>query len=243
MVKSTSDTRKNKAAGPSLFDRWRQAADALPGARFLRHQAEAVEARALRLLRQKLDQVAEPGNRAQAAPAKARQHSQQSHSDATPTQRLQQLMERSLNLDPEQAEEAFYQRLLEQLVPDEARILAALSDGGHITICHVDATSRLGTHSQRLLSNMSRVGQETGVILTDNVPYYIGHLLDLGLLQMGPEDKTKGTQYEMIETNSQVRKLCDQIEKEMHMKPRMSRHTARLSALGAHLWQTCQPGT
>lgn len=233
---------KSKNLEPGLLDRWRRAADTLPGARFLRHQAEAVEEYALRRLRQKLDQVAQPRDEARPAPTGASQQTRQPAPDTTPAQRLQQLMERSLNLNPEQAEDEFYQRLLDQLVPDEARILAALSDGGHITVCHVDATSRMGTHSERMLSNMSRVGQEAGVILTDNVPHYISHLLDLGLLETGPEDKDKTTQYEMIETNSQVRKLCEQIEKDMRMKPRMSRHTARLSALGKHLWKICQPG-
>lgn len=224
----------------SLLKRMRRTADALPGGRFLRHQAEAAERRALTLLRQKLDQAGHPSSR---EPESNSGTHEQSQPGATAVQRLQRLMERSLNLNPDQAEEELNQRLLDQLMPDEARILAALSDGGQIAICHVDATSRLGTHSERILSNVSRIGQEAGVILPHNVPHYIGHLLDLGLLETGPEDKNRGTEYEMIETQSLVRKRCEKIENEMSMKPRITRLTARLSPLGKNLWDTCQPGS
>lgn len=233
MPKTRQDSSDEDAG---LFKRWQRAADALPGARFLRRQAEAAEERALRLLRQKLNGISDSGQDASDL--------QTTPGDSTrpnPAVRLQALIDRSLNLNPEQAEQLLYSQILDQLVPDEARILAALSDGGHIAICHVDATSRLGTHSERMLSYASRVGNEAGVILNDVVPYYLSHLVSLGLLETGPEDKTITSKYEMLETNSQVRKLSERIENDLGMKPRLVRHTARLSELGARLWQAGQP--
>ena len=224
-----------------LLDRWRRMADVLPGARFLRHQAERAERRALRHLQQRLNQISqgpEP-SRSNGQPANTSK-SAGMPDEGNPASRLQHLIDASLNQNPQQAEQAFHSQLLQQLLPDEARILAALSDGGHIAVAHVDATSRLGTHSERLLSNVSRVGQEAGVILTDNVPYYISHLVSLGLVEIGPEDTKLTTKYEMIETNSLVRKLNERIENEMLMKPRLARHTARLSPAGSRLWDACQ---
>lgn len=226
------------SAASGLLERWRQATDALPGARFLRGQAQAAEERALRHLQHRLDQIS--GHK-DTAPSAAQPT--QRLGALTPTQRLQSLLDDSVNLKPDSAEQDYYLCLLNQLVPDEARILAALSDGGLIAICHVEATSRLGTHSERLMSYASRVGHESGVLLTSNVPFYLSHLATLELIETGPEDKSQGTKYELLETNSEVRALVARIENELHMKPRLARHTVRLSDLGLRLWQACQAGS
>ena len=226
-----------------LLDRWLSTVESLPGARFVRAQVEGVEAQALRHLQKRMQQVnggaeefSDPANGSHGSGAPSHNPSKPD----SPAARLQRLIDRSLNTNPDRAEQEFYLQALGQLLPDEARILTALSDGGQVTICHVDATSRLGTHSERVLSNVSRIGVDAGVILTDNMPYYIGHLIDLGLIEIGPEAKGMESKYEMIETISHVRKTYERIENEMGMKPRLSRHTVRLSEIGIRLWQNCQ---
>jgi len=152
-------------------------------------------------------------------------------------------MERSLNQRPESAENQLYLRLLDQLLPDEARILAAASDDTPIAVCHLEAANRLGTTSIPVLSNASRVGNEAGVMLTDQVPNYIAHLRALNLLNIGSEDKNLGSKYELIENDSAFRKALAHIEEEMKLRPRITRATAFLSTLGRGLWQTCQTGS
>lgn len=227
-----------EGSGTGLLSRWLRTVEALPGARFMRAQAENVETQALRHLQKRLQQV--NSNDANTAASKAHTAPPNQPPAAHPAATLQALIDRSLNTPPDRAEQEFYQQVLNQLLPDEARILAALSDGNQAALCHVEASSRLGTHSDRILSNVSRIGVDAGVLLTDNMPYYIGHLVDLGILEIGPENKTLASKYEMVETNSQVRKTCERIENELGMKPKISRHTVQLSELGGRLWQNCQ---
>jgi hypothetical protein len=89
-----------------------------------------------------------------------------------------------LVVSTEQSADAARQRLhlavLRELQPDEARILAALSDGTRYAVLHVVVRLHLGGSGPALLENASTVGRAAGVALPDMVPWYVGHLLRLG---------------------------------------------------------------
>jgi len=219
------------------IERGRNVADAVPGARFAREQARKTEEKILRRLKRRLDAL--EGNHNPHARSGSDSSPAPGNSALSPADRLQQLMDQSLNQKPETAQQALYAQIVQQLLPDEVRILASLSDGGSIAFCHVDASNRLGTRRTRALSYASRLGIESGVMLTDSVSYYIGHLCELGLMEIGPEDPAQATKYEMIENDSQVRQVCERIDGESGSRPRITRYTAGLSPLGLQLWQAC----
>lgn len=212
----------------ALAERARGWAERLPGAAFAQRQARTVEELLLRELRKRLARLDGDSPGAQAG-------------SRSPDDALRTLMERSLDQRPDTAERDLFLRLIDQLVPDEARIVAALSDGSRIAVCHLDARSRLGGTSIRVLSDASRIGSECGVMLTDRVPYYLEHLHELALLEAGPEDRSLGGKYELIETDSMVRAAITRIESEMKMRAQLTRASAALSPLGLKLWQACQP--
>lgn len=212
----------------------RAAVERLPGVDLAQRQLAAAETLCLQALHKRLAQLDEGTEPNQTSAPTG------SSAARSPAGTLQGLMERSLNQRPDKAEQNLFLQLLDQLVPDEARILAAVSDGGSIPVCHLDATNRLGTTSNSVIAHASRVGNEAGVMLGDRVPYYVGHLHELGLLDIGPEDKSLATKYEMIENDSTIRDATSRIENEMHMRARLTRGTAYLSPLGQQLWEVCQ---
>lgn len=151
---------------------------------------------------------------------------------------LARLLEESAEQSVESAQERLNLRIVRQLVPDEARILAALADGHGAALVHLGAGPRVGPATQRWMENLSPVGKESGVRLPDRTPLYVKHLRDLGLLESGDEDKSLQLKYQMIEADTQVRKACAEIEKS-GLRPRFFRRTIRMSQAGLALWTAC----
>lgn len=152
---------------------------------------------------------------------------------------LARLLEDSAEQTLESAQERLHLRIIRQLVPDEARILAGLADGHSAALVHLGAGPLVGPATQRWLENLSPVGRECGVRLLDQTPAYIRHLRDLGLLESGDEDKSLHLKYQLIEADTLVRKTCTEIEKN-GLRPKYFRRTIRMSQAGLALWKACE---
>ncbi|TDU28458.1 uncharacterized protein DUF4393 [Panacagrimonas perspica] len=152
---------------------------------------------------------------------------------------MARLMEESLEQTAEQALERLALRTVRQLVPDEARILAALVDGHSAALVHVGAGPLVGPASQRWLENLSPVGRECGVRLLDQIPTYLANLRNLGLLESGDEDKALHLKYQLIEADTLVRKTCGEIEK-AGLRVKFFRRTIRISEAGKAFWNACE---
>lgn len=192
---------------------------------------DEVEQRALQSIKRKLDQVdAEPqGYNGNTLPQLLRP-------DAHGL--LAELYQRSLNQTADSAWDDLLTLLTQQLVPDELRVLAALSDGDRHPVCHLDAVNRLGTKSFRVRSYLSRTPQESGIMLSDMAPVYLKHLLNLGLLEAGPEVSGHTPRYDTIENGLDVRAaIADLSGNGSNLKPRFHRFSVRLSPLGQRFWE------
>jgi hypothetical protein len=153
---------------------------------------------------------------------------------------LARLLDASLEQNAESARERMAIRTVRQLVPDEARILAALADGHSAALVHVGAGPLVGPATQRWLENLSPVGREAGVALIDQTPRYLTHLRELGLLESAEEDKSLQLKYQLIEADTKVRETCTQIEKN-GLRPKFFRRTIRISDAGKAFWAACEP--
>lgn len=156
----------------------------------------------------------------------------------TPGQLLDALLEASLEADSSASRDELYLALLGQLVPDEARILAALSDGSVYPLLHVQTRSGGGA---TVLANASTVGRAAGVQLPDSVSAYVHHLRTLGLAEDGPADDSLAVQYDILAGESVVRRAEQQAKEAGRLGARMVRRTLRISALGRELWLACRP--
>lgn len=146
--------------------------------------------------------------------------------------KLSALLTEAVEQSAAQAREHLIIRLLDDIEPDEARILAALSDGTTYPLIHVVTKSSLGATGARLLENVSTVGRSAGIALPDYVPIYLARLRRLGLVTVGPEAGEHGDGYELLATESLVHEA-----RESHGAPtRLLRRTLSLSKLGRDLW-------
>ncbi|MGB0955064.1 MAG: Abi-alpha family protein [Panacagrimonas sp.] len=157
-----------------------------------------------------------------------------------PQQIMAQLLEVADDQSQADAQNRLALRIVRQLVPDEVRILAALSDGHHSTLLHLGAGKRVGPIIQRWVENMSSVGRESGVSLPDQTQEYVTNLRALGLLESGEEDKSMDMKYQLMEADPRIRQSSLEIEK-LGLRPRLVRRTLRMSAYGKQFWASCQP--
>jgi hypothetical protein len=222
-----------------LLDRW---LGQLPGASLVARAYTTVEREVLRDLKVRLERL--EGRPPASIEERSRHEPANGAAPPPPTPRslLAELLDRSIDQDEAEAESDAFVAILRQLVPDEARILGALSDGGVFPLLHVMAGSwMVGTPSTRVLGNVTSVGQAAGVQCRGMTPQYVAHLRELGLVELGPEDPTITVKYEILETDGQVRETIRRIEHgEKRAKPRIVRRSLRMTAFGRRLWDACQ---
>ncbi len=212
-----------------------QAARQVPGVSLTERELQRVERAVLRQLKDRLDAVDDTADLPLAAPAE-----DEPEASTTPAEILAGLLSDSTVQTGPQARDRLYRWLLQQLLPDEARILAALSDGSAYPLVHVTLRGPMGGSGVGLLDNASTVGRSAGVALPDRVPLYITHLRSLGLVEEGPEDESLREVYDIAETDGTVRAAVDRAD---GGAVRTVRRTLRLSATGHELWEACQAET
>jgi hypothetical protein len=212
-----------------------QAARQVPGVSLTERELQRVERAMLRQLKDRLEAVDDSPDLPLAAPVEA-----EAEDSTAPAEILAGLLNDSTVQTGPQARDRLYRWLLQQLLPDQSRILAALSDGSTYPLVHVALRGPMGGGGERLLANASTIGRSAGVALPEKVPLYITHLRSLGLVEEGPEDESLLEVYDIAETDSTVRAAVDRAD---GAAVRTIRRTLRLSPTGHELWAACQAGT
>lgn len=158
-----------------------------------------------------------------------------SATDAGLDEKMHALLSRALGQSTTSGQDELFHRILDQIVPDEARMISALSDGSASPLVSVHALNRAGILGEALIENASLVGRTANVALPHLTPTYVGHLLALGLLETGPEDESLKDEYQILLADSAVLKA---IRKGSigPLPARVEKRTVRLSALGIALW-------
>jgi hypothetical protein len=154
--------------------------------------------------------------------------------------RMKALLDQALANTPADSNLDLFHRILDQLSPDEARILGALSDGHASPLIHVRPLSPAGMLGEPTLENASLIGKMANVSLPHLTPQYVTHLLALGLVQVGPERSALKDEYQILLADSGVMKASKRATRGP-IAPRIERHTLRLSPLGRQLWAACFP--
>ena len=169
------------------------------------------------------------------ARVEAREGAAQSPPAQSPPASMEDLLRRSLRQTPAESREELHRLLLGELAPDEARIVAFLGAGRGHALLHVAEPGRDG---RRVLENASNIGREAAVTVPELTSAYIRRLLTLGLVEIGPEDHSLREQYEILVADATVRDAIESAGGRGPRRPKISRHTLRISPLGSELWQT-----
>lgn len=155
---------------------------------------------------------------------------------------MSELLDRSSGSSTGRSREYLFGTIVSQLVPDEARILAALSDGAPFAALDVVA-KQVGRSTTRLvLANVSTVGVAADVALPDNTATYVTRLHGFGLVEFGSAGDELAGQFERLASDRAVVAAKNRIDTAKLGSPRLVRKTVTLSPLGREFWAACAPG-
>ena len=212
----------------------------LPGGDFVQEQLDGVERRVLLELKHRMDGLEQkPGPSVSVVAVSVQASAQGGTRGQTPGNIMRELLATTAEQSREEAESSFFLHIMNSLVPDEARILSALSDGSTYPVVHVMAAGRLGLSWHPVVEYVSSVGRNAGIIWPEMCYAYVQHLRALSLVDTGPEDYTQTTKYEMLETEQVVRGALEQIKHD-GQRSHITRRVLRMSDLGKRLWAACR---
>ena len=145
------------------------------------------------------------------------------------------LLDRAVGQNTATSRQELFHKILDQIVPDEARIISALSDGSTSPMLNVYARTRAGLGVEVVLENMSLIGKTANLALPQLTPMYVSHLLSLGLVESGPEDSGMKDEYEILGADTAVLQAIKAAGRGP-IPARIDKYTLQLSGLGLELW-------
>jgi hypothetical protein len=153
---------------------------------------------------------------------------------------MSELLDRSAT-DRSSGREYLFGSIVSQLVPDEARIIAALATGRPFAAADLVAKAIGRSTSQVVLANASTVGRAAAVVLPDNTPTYLTRLYGFGLVEYGPADDSLSADYDEIATDRVVTAARRAAAEAKQGGIRLRRKTVTLSTLGREFWAASAP--
>jgi hypothetical protein len=151
-----------------------------------------------------------------------------------------ELLERSIESSRASSRDYLYGTIISQLVPDEARILAALADRSSFAAADVVHKQWPGK-ARVLVANLSSVGRQAGLNSPENVPTYLTRLAGFGLVEFGAEDESLTVQYDILATDSTVQRARESADRAGRGTVRLDRKTVRMSPFGREFWAAADP--
>ena len=119
-----------------------------------------------------------------------------------------------------------YERILEQLAPDEARILLLLLEGGPQPSVDVRTGGPIGMVNSHLIApGLNMVGARAGCRYLDQVPAYLNNLHRLGLIWFSRESLRDPLDYQVVEAQPDVLaamhsvKFAKVVRRSIHLTP------------------------
>lgn len=155
-------------------------------------------------------------------------------------ERARELLLRSASLDPEDDRHPAFGLILEQLAPDELRILRVLATGSGQAAIDVEARGPLGVGSRGVARRLSLLGDRAGCRHPERVQLYLDNLLRLGLVQISDEPFEDEELYEVLEAQPEVNEAKEEASSGA-IRAKSLRHRIELSSFGRSFCETCLP--
>lgn len=148
---------------------------------------------------------------------------------------MNDLLSRAVKQNSTLSRMEIFHKILDGLVPDEARIVSALSDGTLEPLINVYARTRGGLSGEVVLENVSLVGRTANLALPALTPIYVGHLLAMGVVETGPENPDLSDGYEILAADTAVLRAIKRASRGP-LPARVERRVLMLSDFGQELW-------
>jgi hypothetical protein len=156
-------------------------------------------------------------------------------SAATLRQRGAELLERSRDVWSTDAGHPAYERILDELAPDEARILLLLLRGGPQPSVDVRTGGPIGmVNSQLVAPGLTMIGARSGCRYLDQVPSYLNNLFRLGLVWFSRESLRDPMEYQVVEAQPDVLAAVHSVK-----FAKIVRRSIHLTPFGEDFCRTC----
>jgi hypothetical protein len=115
-----------------------------------------------------------------------------------------ELLRQSADVDYEEDAHPAYERILDDLAPDEARVLRFLAAEGPQPAVDVRAHKALNVGSDLVAPGLSMIGSQAGTRYLDRLPAYLNNLYRLGLIWFSREPLEDPLEYQVLEAQPDV---------------------------------------
>jgi hypothetical protein len=150
-------------------------------------------------------------------------------------ERGEELLRRSRDVWSDDEAHPAYGRILEELAPDEARILLLLLRGGPQPSVDVRTGGPVGMVSSSLVAGgLTMIGPRAGVRHLDEVPAYLNNLFRLGLVWFSREQLEDPLEYQVVEAQPDVLAAMHAVR-----FPKVVRRSIHLTPFGVDFCRTC----
>lgn len=147
-----------------------------------------------------------------------------------------ELLRESADVDVEEQAHPAHARILEQLAPDEARILRLLKVEGPQPTVDVCSANLIGAASEVIAANLTMLGPEAGCRYKDRVPTYVNNLERLGLVEFLDSPLDDLVRYQVLEAQPEV---LETIRNTTRAKP--VHRSLHLTPFGEDFCEVCVP--
>jgi hypothetical protein len=151
-------------------------------------------------------------------------------------QHAAELLRRSAEVDREDGAHPAYARILEDLAPDEARMLRLLATEGPQPAVDVRTVQLIGLGSSIVAEGLNMIGQEAGCAHPERVPSYLSNLNRLGLIWFSKEPIDDPIRYQVLEAQPEVLGAIKQTA-----RARSVQRSIRLTPFGRDFCHACLP--
>lgn len=133
-----------------------------------------------------------------------------------------------------------FSRIVDQLAPDEARILKLLINEGGRGIVYVNKAAPFGIGARVIARRLSLIGREAGCLHPELVPAYLDNLVRLGLAAIRRDPLPDEHGYQVIEAQPEVVAAVGSAGGGV-FRGQVSRRSVHLTEFGRTFCQVCFP--
>lgn len=133
-----------------------------------------------------------------------------------------------------------FDRIIDQLAPDEARILKLLVNEGPQAIVYVNRAAPLGLGAREVARRLSLVGREAGCQRPRLVPAYLDNLVRLGLVAIRRDPVLDESAYQVLEAQPEVVDAMKSVNSGI-FRGQSSRRSIHITDFGRSFCQICFP--
>lgn len=150
-------------------------------------------------------------------------------------ERGEELLRRSRDVWSDGRAHPAYGRIIDELAPDEARVLLLLLRGGPQPSVDVRTGGPVGLVSSSLVAGgLTMIGPRAGVRYLDEVPAYLNNLFRLGLVWFSREQLEDPLEYQVVEAQPDVLEAMHSVR-----FSRIVRRSIHLTPFGVDFCRTC----